>query len=125
MKRVRWVVDWVIVGAIKQGNWARTFPLRANLEETSYFYVWRGGQSFAFDTPTLDLSSLYKTRRFLREALGSAGAQAPCWGAGHRFFTGSRSRGKPNLLQSIRKAKVTHARGEKTTRRMRIRSQRS
>jgi len=39
-------------------------------------------------------SAMYQTRRFLRAALGAAGAQAPCWGevpgtAWH--FTGCRS----------------------------------
>jgi len=29
--------------------------------------------------------SLAQTQRLLREALRSAGAQAPCWGAGHRL----------------------------------------
>ena len=32
--------------------------------------------------PALDALIMNKTRRFLRGALGSAGAQAPCWGAG-------------------------------------------
>jgi len=38
-------------------------------------------------TPVHDTRRLSQTRRFLRDALGSAGAQAPCWGAGP--FTGT------------------------------------